>query len=623
MRSTFPRLLRYASADRKTVIQAFLLLLIATGATVAGPYLIKVFIDDYLTPGLWDFTAVAGLVVAYIGAQLAGFISSYRQAFAFNTIALAVIQRLREQVFSHVLSLPVAYFDRNATGALISRITNDTEAIKDLYVNVISLFTQNIVRMMGILIAMAILDIRLMGICALAIPAVIILMVVYRRISTPIFQQVRRLLGDINRKLYEGIGGMQAIQLMNRQRRFRETFQKTSADHYLPRVKEVAINGFLLQPLVQGIQLLLLAGLLLGFGLSALSTDGAAQIGVVYAFINYLGNLMQPMTEMASRLNMAQQSLVAAGRVFQLLDEDTGGRTEPPGEKTVETPDNHRLTIDIRRFSYDGKKDALRDIRFHIKEGAFIGIVGHTGSGKSTLMSLLMDFYPIRQGEIRMGGVPIRQIPKEVRTRLIGFVQQEAFLFAGTVADNIRLELPLDRAAVIEMARQAQLHDIVMALPDGYDTVLTEQSGNFSAGQRQLLSLARTLARKPKILLLDEATANIDSHTEALIRQSLMALRGKVTLIAIAHRLGTVKDADRLYVLHQGHVQQNGTHEELMTQDGLYRHMYELLAHEDPYGVPARQSKPQEQPTDQTDLYENLYEHIYELSRQEDPFLYD
>nr|VFK51517.1 MAG: ATP-binding cassette, subfamily B, multidrug efflux pump [Candidatus Kentron sp. TUN]VFK54848.1 MAG: ATP-binding cassette, subfamily B, multidrug efflux pump [Candidatus Kentron sp. TUN]VFK60053.1 MAG: ATP-binding cassette, subfamily B, multidrug efflux pump [Candidatus Kentron sp. TUN] len=620
MKTTFPRLLGYALVHQATVIRAFLLLLIATGAGVSGPYLIKVFIDDYLTVGLWNSTAIAGLAAGYLVVQLVATVTSYRQALAFHGIAIEVVQQLRGQVFSHALSLPIAYFDRNATGALISRITNDTEAIKNLYVNVISFFAQSIVRMMGVLIAMAILDIRLMWICALSIPVAVIMMAVYRRISTPIFQRARGLLGDINRKLNESIDGMSVVQLLNQQRCFQEDFRKTSADYASTSVKEVTINGFLLYPLVHGIHMLLLAGLLFGFGLSELSAAGAVRIGVVYAFVNYLSQLVQPLAEMTSRLNMAQQALVAAGRVFELLDEDTGRQTE-----SMRVPDNHRLTIDIRRFGYDDKKDALRDIRFDIEEGAFIGIVGHTGSGKSTLMSLLMDFYPMGQGEIRMGGVPIPQIPKGAYTRLIGFVQQDPFLFAGTVADNIRLELPLDRTAVIEAARQAQLHQVVVGLPDGYDTMLTEQGKNLSAGERQLLGLARTLIRKPKILLLDEATANIDSHTEELIRQSLTALRGKVTLIAIAHRLGTVRDADRLYVLHQGHVQQSGTHEGLMGQAGLYRHMYRLLEREDPYEIPAQaqQSEPPGQPLLRTDLYENLYEHIYELSRQEDPFLYD
>nr|VFK25030.1 MAG: ABC transporter [Candidatus Kentron sp. LPFa]VFK35816.1 MAG: ABC transporter [Candidatus Kentron sp. LPFa] len=250
-------------------------------------------------------------------------------------------------------------------------------------------------------------------------------------------------------------------------------------------------------------------------------------------------------------------------------------------ERTGHFPRNRRsfspeYAIDIRRFSYDGKKDVLRDIRFTVEAGAFIGIVGHTGSGKSTLLSLLMNFYPIQEGGIQIGGIPISRISRGIRAGLIGFVQQDPFIFADTVANNIRMELPLDQDAIVEAAQQAQLHEMVLGLPHGYDTMLTEQGKSLSAGQRQLLSLARTLARKLRILLLDEATANINSHTEALVWKSLMTLRSKVTLIAIAHRLGTVKDADQLYVLHHGHVQQSGTHEELMAREGLYKHMYEL-----------------------------------------------
>nr|VFK66078.1 MAG: ATP-binding cassette, subfamily B, multidrug efflux pump [Candidatus Kentron sp. UNK]VFK69373.1 MAG: ATP-binding cassette, subfamily B, multidrug efflux pump [Candidatus Kentron sp. UNK] len=424
---------------------------------------------------------------------------------------------------------------------------------------------------------MALLDIRLMGICATLIPVSIVLMAVYQRASTPIFQRVRGLFADINGKLNESIGGMSVIQLTNQQRRFQREFAKTSTDHYLAKVKDVTINGFLLQPLVNLLHMLVLAGLLLGFGFLDLSTIGAVQVGVLYAFINYLGDLTKPLTEMTSRLNMAQQALVSAGRVFELLDEPI---VEPTGP--VKFPDNNRLELDIRRFSYDGKKDVLRDIRFTVEAGAFIGIVGHTGSGKSTLLSLLMNFYPIQEGGVWIGGIPISRISRGIRTSggiragLIGFVQQDPFIFADTVANNIRMELPLDQDAIVEAAQQAQLHEMVLGLSHGYDTMLTEQGKSLSAGQRQLLSLARILARKPRILLLDEATANIDSHTEALIRKSLMTLCGKVTLIAIAHRLGTVKDADQLYVLHHGHVQQSGTHEELMAREGLYKHMYEL-----------------------------------------------
>jgi len=579
MKQTLWRLLGYSFIYRPILIQAFFLLFVATTASVLGPFLIKIFIDDYLSPRNWDFKAIIFLAVVYVFSQLLGASAFFMQAVRFNRVALNIIQKMREQVFAHVLELPMSYFDKTATGSLISRITNDTEAIKDLYVNVISVFVQNMVRVFGILIAMAFLDVRLMWICATLIPTVILLMWVYQKLSTPIFQKVRSLLSDINARLNESLEGMDVIQLMNQQRSFYNAFSKTSTDHYKEKVKNIIIDGLLLRALIDFIYMLLLAALLFGFGLVELSQTGAVKVGVIYAFINYLGNVTEPLIDMTSRLNMAQQALVSASRVFSLLDEQP---IAPIRNALV--PTHTDISFDIKQFSYDGKKDVLNDIQFDIKTGDFIGIVGHTGSGKSTLMSLLMDFYPVEAGRISIGGVNIKQIDKDIRTGMIGFVQQDPFIFAGTIADNIRLELQLSHDDVICAAKEAQLHEAVMTFSDGYNTVLAERGKNLSTGQRQLLSLARTLARKPKILVLDEATANIDSHTEALIQKSLMLLRGQVTLIAIAHRLSTVKDADQLYVLHQGRIQQQGAHKALMNQGGLYKHMYELQQQKDPFG---------------------------------------
>ncbi|TCS40366.1 ABC transporter ATP-binding protein [Reinekea marinisedimentorum] len=577
MKQTFTRLLGYAAVYRRTLIQAFLLLLLATVASVLGPYLIKVFIDSYLTPGNWVAADIGLLALAYVVSQLVGATAFFMQALRFNRVALNVIQTLREEVFERVLQLPMAYFDKIATGSLISRITNDTEAIKDLYVNVISVFAQNTVRVIGILIAMAFLDLRLMWICAMLIPVVLVLMFTYQKLSTPVFQRVRSLLSDINARLNESIEGMSVIQLMNQQQAFSKAFSKTSTDHYRAKIQNIIIDGFLLRALVDFIYMLLLAALLFSFGLIELNSHGAVEIGVIYAFINYLGNVTEPLIDMTSRLNMAQQALVSASRVFKLLDE-----TPEPVPAEPLQPASTRIEFDIDRFSYNGKNDVLHDIHFAIEPGKFIGIVGHTGSGKSSLMALLMNFYRLEFGSIQIGGVDIRDISKTDRTRMIGMVQQDPFIFGGSIADNIRLELDISDAEVEQAAKQAQLHESILNMPQGYQTVLAERGKNLSAGQRQLLSLARTLARKPQILILDEATANIDSHTEALIQKSLMTLRGKITMIAIAHRLSTVIDADQLVVLHQGEIKQRGTHRELLREEGLYKHMYQLQQQQDP-----------------------------------------
>ncbi|WLD56850.1 ABC transporter transmembrane domain-containing protein [Salinispirillum sp. LH 10-3-1] len=577
VRGAFTRLLRYGLRYRALLIQALLLLSLAIAGSVLGPYLIKVFIDDYLTPRELALNPLIALAVVYIVAQIISAIAFFQQAVRFNKIALDVVQTIREEVFAKVMRLPLSFFDHTPTGSLVSRITNDTEAIKDLYVNVISVFIQNAIRILGILIAMAFLDIKLMLIAALLVPMVAILMVTYQKLSTPVFQRVRSLLSDINARLNEGIQGMSVIQIMNQQGRFAKTFSDTSTHHYRMRLRNVMIDGFMLRALVDLFYMAILAILLFSFGIDALTLEGAVQIGVIYAFLNYLGSMTEPVVDMTSRLNMFQQALVSASRVFKLLDETSEYEPTDPQE-----PASDRLAFQIPAFSYDGEKTVLRDIELTVEPGQFVGIVGHTGSGKSTLMSLLMNFYAVPEGQILLGGVPLNQVASSVRTRRLGLVQQDPFIFMGTIADNIRLDLDLSDADVEAAARQAQLHDAIMALPQGYQTELAERGGNLSNGQRQLLSLARTLARKPSILILDEATANIDSETEALVQRSLMLLRGKITILAIAHRLSTVKDADLLLVLHQGEIQQRGTHRALMKEEGLYKHMYQLQQQANP-----------------------------------------
>lgn len=569
-RHPFIRLLSYALVDKKLVRQALILLLIATAADVAGPLLIKLFLDDYVVPGNWQPNAMAGIAAAYIFFMILAASTNYLQAVRLNVIAQHAVQTLREQVFAKAMAMPLNYFDRTPTGSLISRITNDTESIKELYVNVVGMFIQNIMRILGILIAMALLDWRLMIICLLFVPVVATLMYFYQRLSAPIFHQARTLLSDINAHLHETIQGIKVIQLLRQEPRFRRDFTTLSNNHNRVRLRNIKLDSVMLRPLVDMIQVALLAGLLFSFGYDALSSP--VEIGVIYAFVTYLGRFSEPLIEITQRLSLYQQAIVAGERVFTLLDSDN---TTPARNSRAQI---HAGKIEFRdiRFSYDNKHNVINNVSFTIPAGQFHAIIGHTGSGKSTLTQLLLRFYSPQQGEIRIDGHPLESFSEEELRKHVGIVQQDPFIFNSSVRDNIAMGQPFSDAAIKQVAKQAGLHEHVQRLPQGYDTIMNERGSNLSTGQRQLLALARTLIHKPKVLILDEATANIDSHTEAQIQTALMQLRGEITLLVIAHRLSTIEKADQILVLNHGELVQHGSHNQLLGMAGVYRQLYEM-----------------------------------------------
>lgn len=563
------RLLRYALAYPRLLKQAAGLLLLATAGQVLGPVLVKIFLDDYVTQGHYPVLELTGLALAYGLFYALSAWAGYQNAMRFNEVAFNVVRTIRSQVFAAVMRKPLTYFDHRPTGALVSRITNDTEAIKELFVQVMSTFVQNVTLIIAVFIAMAYLDVRLMLLCSIILPTVIVVMFYYQRLSAPRYHRARSVLSRINATLSESIQGMRIIQMLNQQQRFNGDFRRISQDLFKARMSNLRLDALMLRPLPDLIRTLTLAGLLYYFGTQ--SFDGVVEIGVIYAFINYLSRITQPVVEMTQRLSLLQQAVVAGERVFGIMDE--------AGEKQQATANiisAGKVQVEGLGFSYDGEHPVLKDIDFCVEPGQFYAIVGHTGSGKSTLMSLLLRFYSPQLGRVLIDGTPLEQIDQDNLRAQMGVVLQDPFISAGTVRDNITLGLAISEEKLVAVAKQAQLHEFVMTLPDGYDTLLGERGGNLSTGQRQLLSLARTLAREPRILILDEATANVDSHTEAVITKALNKLRGSTTILAIAHRLSTITHADQIVVLHQGRVVQQGSHQALLMQDGLYRHMHEL-----------------------------------------------
>lgn len=567
---TLMRLIRYTFAYKKLMISALLLLLLATGADVLGPILIKIFIDDYLLPGHWDFWELIGLVAVYITANMAAAWLGFWEAIRFSDIAQRVVFTLRQSLFSHILRLPIRRFDFTPVGSVVSRITNDTETIKELFVGVLGVYVRNIVKVTGIFIAMAVLDIQLMLICVVFVPLVVILMWIYRRLSTPVFNKARQLLSDINGSLNETLQGVSVVQLFHQEKRFARRFAKLNYSYFSTRTRTMQMDALLLRPMVDMLQLLTLAGLLYGFGWQSLSSP--VEIGVLYAFVNYLGRFIEPLIEMTQRLNLFQQAIVSASRVFRWLDESY----EPDrGDSTVKLQHRH-IAIHNLDFSYEADKPVLQQLNLDIPEGSFVGVVGHTGSGKSTLANLLMGFYQPDAGSITLGNVPLAKIPQSLFRRTVAIVQQDSFIFRGSIADNVAIGRDLSREQIAAALDEVGMLAFVHQLPGGLDYVLTEKGSNLSFGQRQMISFARALAGQPDILILDEATANVDSETERKVQESLRRLAGKRTVIAIAHRLSTITRADTIIVLHQGAIVQLGNHHQLMAKDGLYRHMYQL-----------------------------------------------
>lgn len=565
---TLKRLLAYGSPWRKPLALAVVLLWIAAIAEVSGPLLISYFIDNMVAKSYLPLGLVAGLGVAYVGLQLAAAGLHYAQSLLFNRAAVGVVQKLRTDVMDAALRQPLSEFDIQPVGQVISRVTNDTEVIRDLYVTVVATVLRSAALIGAMLVAMFSLDWRMALVAITIFPAVLIVMVIYQRYSTPIVRRVRTYLADINDGFNEVINGMSVIQQFRQQARFGERMGEASRSHYMARMQTLRLDGFLLRPLLSLISALVLCGLLMLFGLSA---GGTIEVGVLYAFISYLGRLNEPLIELTTQQSMLQQAVVAGERVFELMDRPR----QTYGEDT--TPlQSGAITFDHVSFAYREDRLVLQDITLDVPSRGFVALVGHTGSGKSTLASLLMGYYPLTKGEIRLDGRPLASLSHSVLRKGVAMVQQDPVVLADTFYANVTLGRDYTQEQVWAVLEKVQLAELARGFSDGINTRLGEQGNNLSVGQKQLLALARVLIETPQVLILDEATASIDSGTEQAIQQALAAVRDHTTLVVIAHRLSTIVDADTILVLHRGQAVERGTHRALLEAKGRYWQMYQL-----------------------------------------------
>ncbi|MEX2988306.1 SmdB family multidrug efflux ABC transporter permease/ATP-binding protein [Serratia fonticola] len=565
---TLKRLLAYGSPYRKPLGLAVLMLWVAAAAEVAGPILIGYFIDNYVAKGQLPLMIVSSLAVAYILLELLAAALHYFQAILFNRVAVGVVQRLRTDVMDAALRQPLSAFDTQPVGQLISRVTNDTEVIKDLYVMVVSTVLKSAALIGAMLVAMFSLDWRMALVAICIFPAVLVVMGIYQYYSTPIVRRMRSYLADINDGFNEVISGMGVIQQFRQQMRFGERMSAASRSHYTARMQTLRLDGFLLRPLLSLFSALVLCGLLMLFGFSG---EGAIGVGVLYAFINYLGRLNEPLIELTAQQSILQQAVVAGERIFELMDrsQQSYGSDDRPLA-------SGRIDISDLSFAYRSDKKVLQHISLQVPSRGFVALVGHTGSGKSTLANLLMGYYPLSEGEIRLDGRPLSSLSHRTLRQGIAMVQQDPVVMAESVLANVTLGRSIGEEAAWQALETVQLGELVRSFPQGIHTRLGEQGNNLSVGQKQLLALARVLVQAPQILILDEATANIDSGTEQAIQRALRLIREQTTLVVIAHRLSTIVDADSILVLHRGHAVEQGNHQQLLAHQGRYYQMYQL-----------------------------------------------
>jgi len=562
-------LVQAAKPEKRHVILGIVFLFLASGLEALGPILGKAFIDHYLLPRNNDIWMMAGLLLAFV---LTGWWATwlrYLQLTRLAGVAMRSVRRLREQVYAHVLRLPMAFFDKAITGQLVSRVTNDTEAVKNLYVQVLFVMLDSSIVVLGALIAMAWLDWRLMLIVLMLVPAVVVIVWFYQRWSAPAVTRARQMRSEINAQVAESINGMSALQACNAERGFGERFEATNQKHYVARVDELRANAWLLRPALDLLNSLLLVIVIFVFGQRSFS---GLEIGILYAFVSYIARVVDPLIQITLQFGQIQQAVVSAARVNTLLQESTAVSKQNDAEIT-----EGALHLSKVRFGYDPAQVILHEIDLDIPAGSFYGIVGHTGSGKSTLLSLLLRFYTAQSGKILIDNLDLQELSDERFRASVGLVPQEPFLLAANARENIAMGRDISEADIIAAAKAARAHDFILQLEHGYLTPLGEGGAKLSTGQKQLIAIARALAGQPKILFLDEATSHIDSETEQIVQVALNELRGQVTIVAIAHRLSTIRDADNIIVLNHGRIAEQGQHADLMAvENGLYQKLYLL-----------------------------------------------
>ncbi|MDS1029337.1 ABC transporter ATP-binding protein [Bacillota bacterium LX-D] len=576
----FKRLLAYASPFWLGLSLCIFLLFLITLADLARPYLLKIAIDEHFVGLSSNNTQVVSdhiqalfkLAAIFLGLIIASSLLSYIQAYLLQYIGQKIIFTIRQKVFEHLLSLPIRFFDTNPVGRLVTRVTNDIESINEMYSSVLVYLFQDIFLIFGIMAVMLSLNLTLSCISFVGIPLIVGATLLYQLKASRAFRQVRVKLAAVNAFLQENLSGMRIIQVFRQEKQKMSHFKQLNMELYTASMQELVAFA-LFRPAMDLIYTLVLA-LLIWYG-GGQVLQNHLSFGVLYAFINYLEQFFKPINDLTEKYSIFQSALASAERLFLLLDEEN---TIKEIKEPVELPDlQGKIEFDHVWFAYQNEDWVLKDVTFTIKPGQTFALVGATGAGKSSVINLLNRFYDIQKGEIRIDDIPVQNFKLSFLRSNIGVVMQDVFLFTGDIAHNIRLgNTAITDKQIREAARFVHADSFIEQLSNQYETEVVERGATLSTGERQLLAFARALAFNPKILVLDEATAHIDTATEQLIQEALNKLTFNRTTLIVAHRLSTIQRADCILVMHKGEIKEMGTHQELLSKGGLYYQLYQL-----------------------------------------------
>jgi ATP-binding cassette subfamily B multidrug efflux pump len=567
----FSRLLGYFKPYLPLILLSIIFAFLINGAVLIKPYIIKYVIDDFLAVGKNDPGAFKFIGFIYLGIVLLGAGFGYSQAYLLTYIGQKIMYDIRNQLFAHIQNMSMKFFDRNSSGRILTRVTNDVEALNEIFSGVLVNFVRDFIMIAGIIVAMFSMNksLALLSICC--IPLIIIVTIVYRKAARKNFFKLKGIIGKINGFLAENISGIKLVRIFHREKEKFDEFKKLDDEYFVTSLRELILHS-LCRPIIEIINTLTIA--LLIWYCSAGITEGYLEIGVLYAFITYIKQFFGPINEIAENYTSIQSALISSERIFNILDNREMLENFHGGSHT----DRIEGEIEFRNvwFAYNEGEWVLKDTSFKIEPGETVAFVGATGSGKTTIINLMSRFYDIQRGEILIDGVNIKEYNLKDLRRQITVVMQDIFLFSGDVKSNIRLKNKLiTDDDIVNAAKLVCANKFIESLPGKYDEEVKERGCTFSAGQRQLISFARAVAFKPSVFVLDEATANIDTETEAAIQGAMANISGGSTTIIIAHRLSTIRNADKIIVINNGRIEEIGTHEELLEKGGLYRQLYE------------------------------------------------